>query len=152
MWVILIAGECSVPEIHESLEGIKVRMTQFVTTIITFVFTLICSVTSYMSKRFQNEVSQTDGHNLLPSVDPITEGEFRPPSPAPAFTEAVLLSCIMRKLGELEEKVSVLQAKPFEMPSEKDELLNAAVCRVDALEAELIVTKKVSSFNFLFIL
>ena len=28
------------------------------------------------------------------------------------------------------------------MPCEKEELLNAAVCRVDALEAELIATKK----------
>ncbi|XP_074569648.1 phosphatidylinositol/phosphatidylcholine transfer protein SFH8-like isoform X1 [Curcuma longa] len=135
-------GECSIPEIHESPEGVKVQMTQFIITIITFVFTLICSVTSFMSKRFRNEVSQTDGHNILPSVDTITEEEFRPPSPAPAFTEADLLSCVMRRLGELEEKVNVLQAKPFEMPSEKDELLNAAVCRVDALEAELIVTKK----------
>jgi len=31
------------------------------------------------------------------------------------------------------------------MPYEKEELLNAAVCRVDALEAELIATKKVWS-------
>ncbi|KAG6482937.1 hypothetical protein ZIOFF_055413 [Zingiber officinale] len=119
-------GECSIPEIPESSEGVKVRMTQFVITLIAFVFTMICSVTNYMSKRFQNEVSQTDGQNILPSVDTITEEEFRPPSPAPAFTEADLLSCVMRRLGELEEKVNVLQAKPFEMPSEKDELLNAA--------------------------
>ncbi|KAG0495469.1 hypothetical protein HPP92_000160 [Vanilla planifolia] len=28
------------------------------------------------------------------------------------------------------------------MPYDKEELLNAAVCRVDALEAELISTKK----------
>ncbi|KAI3912175.1 hypothetical protein MKW92_046543 [Papaver armeniacum] len=46
------------------------------------------------------------------------------------------------KLGELELKVDTLQAKPSEMPCEKEELLNAAVCRVDALEAELIATKK----------
>jgi hypothetical protein len=32
------------------------------------------------------------------------------------------------------------------MPFEKEELLNAAVRRVDALEAELISTKKVSLF------
>jgi hypothetical protein len=30
------------------------------------------------------------------------------------------------------------------MPCEKEELLNAAVYRVDALEAELIATKKVT--------
>ncbi|XP_059296894.1 phosphatidylinositol/phosphatidylcholine transfer protein SFH8-like isoform X1 [Lycium ferocissimum] len=68
--------------------------------------------------------------------------EFRPPSPTPAFTEAQLLSSVLKKLGELEDKVNTLQEKPSEMPYEKEELLNAAVCRVDALEAELIATKK----------
>lgn len=42
----------------------------------------------------------------------------------------------------LRKNVEALQAKPSEMPYEKEELLNAAVCRVDALEAELIATKK----------
>jgi hypothetical protein len=70
--------------------------------------------------------------------------EFRPPSPAPGFTEADLLSSVMKRLGELEEKVGTLQTKPFQMPCEKEELLNAAVYRVDALEAELIATKKVT--------
>ncbi|KAL0365547.1 UNVERIFIED_CONTAM: Phosphatidylinositol/phosphatidylcholine transfer protein SFH8 [Sesamum angustifolium] len=68
--------------------------------------------------------------------------EFRPPSPTPSFTEAELLSSVMKRLVELEEKVNTLQAKPSEMPYEKEELLNAAVYRVDALEAELIATKK----------
>ncbi|KAH9620664.1 hypothetical protein KSS87_021204 [Heliosperma pusillum] len=68
--------------------------------------------------------------------------EFRPPSPAPAYSEANLLSNVMKRLGELEEKVDTLQSKPSKMPYEKEELLNAAVCRVDALEAELIATKK----------
>ncbi|RWW32450.1 hypothetical protein GW17_00002873 [Ensete ventricosum] len=97
---------------------------------------------SCVSKRLQNEVSERDQHHPMFSVDPMGKEENRHPSPAPAFTEADLLSCLLRRLGELEEKVNVLQAKPSEMPSEKDELLNAAVCRVDALEAELIVTKK----------
>ncbi|MCL7043627.1 hypothetical protein MKW94_010108 [Papaver nudicaule] len=61
---------------------------------------------------------------------------------APGFANADLLSSVLKKLGDLEEKVFTLQSKPAEMPSEKEELLNAAVCRVDALEAELIATKK----------
>ncbi|GMI89752.1 hypothetical protein like AT2G21520 [Hibiscus trionum] len=69
--------------------------------------------------------------------------ETRPPSPAPPrFTEADLISSVIRRLGDLEEKVETLQSKRYEMPHEKEELLNAAVCRVDALEAELIATKK----------
>ncbi|KAK4274059.1 hypothetical protein QN277_017348 [Acacia crassicarpa] len=52
---------------------------------------------------------------------------------------------LLKRLSELEEKVETLQSKPFEMPSEKEELLNAVVCWVYALEAELIATKKVGS-------
>lgn len=86
------------------------------------------------------------GHDLNiseVSVDANEKEEFRPPSPSPSLTEVDLLSSVTKKLSELEEKVDTLQAKPSEMPYEKEELLHAAVCRVDALEAELIATKKV---------
>ncbi|CAN0875018.1 Phosphatidylinositol/phosphatidylcholine transfer protein SFH6 [Linum grandiflorum] len=49
---------------------------------------------------------------------------------------------IWSRLSELEQKLHILQTKPLEMPCEKEQLLNAAVCRVDGLEAELIATKK----------
>ncbi|MBA0738289.1 hypothetical protein Gogos_011671, partial [Gossypium gossypioides] len=75
-------------------------------------------------------------------VESTFKDETRPPSPAPRFTEVDLVSSVVRRLGDLEEKVEMLQSKRFEMPHEKEELLNAAVCRVDALEAELISTKK----------
>ncbi|KAJ7957783.1 Phosphatidylinositol/phosphatidylcholine transfer protein [Quillaja saponaria] len=75
-------------------------------------------------------------------VESTPKEDFCPPSPAPALAEAELLSYALTKLGELEEKVDVIQSKPFRMPYEKEELLNAAVYRVDALEAELISTKK----------
>lgn len=72
--------------------------------------------------------------------------EFRPPSPCRDFTERDVYTLVLKRLGELEEKISMLESKPCEMPSEKEELLHAAVRRVDALEAELIVTKKVCLF------
>jgi uncharacterized protein YlxW (UPF0749 family) len=53
-------------------------------------------------------------------------------------------SSTLTRLSELEKKVETLQNKLNVMPREKEELLNAAVCRVDALEAELINTKKVT--------
>ncbi|KAK8933950.1 hypothetical protein KSP39_PZI015817 [Platanthera zijinensis] len=52
-------------------------------------------------------------------------------------------SSVLGRIGELEKKVDILQTKPSEMPHEKEELLTAAMRRVDALEAELIATKKV---------
>lgn len=64
----------------------------------------------------------------------------------PSVLEAEVVSSVMKRLGELEDKVDTLNAKPSEMPYEKEELLNAAVCRVDALEAELIATKKVNTY------
>ncbi|KAF3974953.1 hypothetical protein CMV_001760 [Castanea mollissima] len=109
-------GTFSLPSMEKSPEGI---FTRFWAALVAFFVTLFTLV---HSKAFQED--------------------YRPPSPAPGFTEVDLLSSALKKLGELEEKVDMLQAKPFEMPYEKAELLNAAVCRVDALEAELIATKK----------
>ncbi|KAD0741468.1 hypothetical protein E3N88_43774 [Mikania micrantha] len=71
-----------------------------------------------------------------------TKEEFRPPSPTRLFQGAEIINSVLKRLGELEDKIDTLKEKPSEMPHEKEELLNAAVCRVDALEAELIATKK----------
>lgn len=97
-----------------------------------------------MTKKLPDSVSNS-GHNIPNlTLELTSEEEFRPPSPAPRLTEADLFSSVLKRVGELEEKVDSLQAKPFKMPHEKEELLNAAVYRVDALEAELIATKKVT--------
>ncbi|XP_058785353.1 phosphatidylinositol/phosphatidylcholine transfer protein SFH6-like [Vicia villosa] len=61
---------------------------------------------------------------------------------ATRLTEADLSSSTIKRLSELEEKVEKLESKLNMMPPEKEELLNAAVCRVDAVEAELIAAKK----------
>jgi len=106
----------------------------------------IRSLAGHVAKRLPN-TSSSELDISDATLDRVPE-DSRPPSPLPAFTEADLLSNMMKRLGELEEKVDTLQSKPNEMPYEKEELLNAAVCRVDALEAELIATKKV---NLLFL-
>ncbi|GKU89976.1 hypothetical protein SLEP1_g4042 [Rubroshorea leprosula] len=81
-----------------------------------------------------------------PNAESMHKEEFHdscPSSPTPRYTAAELVPSVLRRLDELEEKVEMLRSKPFEMPGEKEELLNAAIHRVDALEAELIATKKV---------
>lgn len=105
-------------------------------------FTLFHTVALRVTNKLPDRVDHDEN---IPQLAPgaTHKEDFRPPSPIPAFTEADLLSSVLKKLSELEEKVDTLQAKPSEMPYEKEELLNAAVCRVDALEAELIATKKV---------
>lgn len=105
------------------------------------IFALLRSLAFQISGKKLSIGSQNTAE--LSSLNKTANEENRPPSPIAKFTEAELLSNLMKRLGELEEKVDTLQSKPSEMPYEKEELLNAAVCRVDALEAELIATKKV---------
>ncbi|GAV65275.1 CRAL_TRIO domain-containing protein/CRAL_TRIO_N domain-containing protein [Cephalotus follicularis] len=61
--------------------------------------------------------------------------------PPPAISSAQYFAA-MKRLAELEERVSVLSMKPATMPAEKEEQLNNALSRVDALEQELMATKK----------
>jgi hypothetical protein len=106
-------------------------------------FTLFRSVAGCVMKQLPQNQSNHEQNIPAITVDATNKEEFRPPSPTPAYREADLMSSMLKRLGELEDKVDTLQSKPSEMPYEKEELLNAAVCRVDALEAELIATKKV---------
>jgi hypothetical protein len=113
-------------------------------------FAMLCSVPSKMARRISNQSGKHDDYHVEYPQEQECKEEFRPPSPAPSYTENDVISSMLRRLGELEDKVQVLETKPSEMPFEKEELLNAAVRRVDALEAELISTKKVSLFFSIF--
>lgn len=62
--------------------------------------------------------------------------------PGPAAPPAEY-AAVLKRLGELEEKVSAFGKKPAETTPEKEEILNAAVRRIGALETELEATKKV---------
>ena len=78
------------------------------------------------------------------SVDTIVKGQAHPHQLlAPAISSAEYFS-VMRCMAELEEKVNVLSMKPVSMPPEKEEMLNDAISRIDALEQEIMATKKVT--------
>jgi len=119
-------------------EGIRGHIFVAVMTFFMTFFTVFRSVAG----RVTNKLPETLPNCEQNTPDATDKEEFHPTSPTPSYTEAELLSSVLNKLGELEEKVTMLQSKPSEMPYEKEELLNAAVCRVDALEAELIATKQ----------
>ncbi|GFP85897.1 phosphatidylinositol/phosphatidylcholine transfer protein sfh8 [Phtheirospermum japonicum] len=130
------------PDSQKAQEKFHARlMTTLMTFFMTF-FLFFRSLSCRVTKKLPDASLQNEQINQEFSFDTSPKEEFRPPSPTPSFTEAELLSSVMKRLGELEEKVDTLQSKPSEMPCEKEELLNAAVYRVDALEAELIATKK----------
>ncbi|XP_037497444.1 phosphatidylinositol/phosphatidylcholine transfer protein SFH8 isoform X2 [Jatropha curcas] len=131
----------TLPNTPKTPEGIRVRIMVAVMAFFMTLLTLLRTLAVRVTKRLPYASSENDQNSPEHFLD-ATKEEFRPPSPTHAFTEADLLSSVLKRLGELEEKVDTLKAKPSEMPYEKEELLNAAVCRVDALEAELIATKK----------
>lgn len=130
---------------EKSPEGIFTRFWVALVAFFVTLFTLVHSKAFQVTRKLPDTVPDNSCNIPELTVQSNPKEDYRPPSPAPGFTEVDLLSSALKKLGELEEKVDMLQAKPFEMPYEKAELLNAAVCRVDALEAELIATKKVTT-------
>ncbi|CAL0305916.1 unnamed protein product [Lupinus luteus] len=127
------------PATLKSPEGIRTRIWIALTV---FLFTHFRSVACRVIKKLIVVSSNDDDSTTERTLD-TTNREVRPPSSTAADEEESLLPSMLKKrLDEVEEKVSTLQSKPCKMPYEKEELLNAAVRRVDALEAELIATKK----------
>ncbi|XP_057449347.1 phosphatidylinositol/phosphatidylcholine transfer protein SFH12-like isoform X2 [Lotus japonicus] len=52
---------------------------------------------------------------------------------------------VMKRMAELEEKMTTMNHQPATMPPEKEEMLNATISRADVLEKQLMDTKKVLS-------
>ncbi|XP_026659078.2 phosphatidylinositol/phosphatidylcholine transfer protein SFH3-like isoform X2 [Phoenix dactylifera] len=74
-------------------------------------------------------------------AETLVKGQMHQQLPA-STVSAAEYSSVMKRLRELEEKMSIVDMKPAEMPVEKEEELKAAVSRMNALEVELAATKK----------
>lgn len=122
------AGSCPLRNKSATLRGLKTQIVVWLTVLIVSLLSFLRSVPNIMTKRLTNQA--TCDHY---SADLSYQG----------YTGNGTLTSVLRRLGELEEKVQTLEVKPPQVPLEKEELLNAAVHRVDALEAELISMKKV---------
>ncbi|XP_061969470.1 phosphatidylinositol/phosphatidylcholine transfer protein SFH8-like isoform X2 [Populus nigra] len=133
-------GTPSLLSVEKISEGISARTWAVLVAVFITLLAFFRSMAFWKAKKHSASDSASDITDL--TFESAPKEEFRPPSPTPGFTEADLLSSVMKRLGELEQKVDTLQTTPFQMPCEKEELLHAAVYRVDALEAELIATKK----------
>ncbi|XP_022898609.1 phosphatidylinositol/phosphatidylcholine transfer protein SFH8-like isoform X2 [Olea europaea var. sylvestris] len=130
------------PDSQKAPEGLRARILTSLMAFFMTLFMLFRSLSCCLLKKVPDASSHQESTITENAFDTILKEEFRPPSPTPAFSEGEVLSSVLNRLGKLEEKVNALQTKPFVMPCEKEELLHAAVCRVEALEAELIATKK----------
>ncbi|KAJ8504286.1 hypothetical protein OPV22_005172 [Ensete ventricosum] len=118
-------GACNPSEIYRGPDGLSNNIFGGVVAFVMGVFTVL-----RVSRGMPKKVVDADIDCAKP-VEPAA-----PTVPVAEFSSA------LKRLGELEEKVSILSKKPPQMPSEKEEMLNAAVKRVDALETELAATKK----------
>ncbi|KAG8364342.1 hypothetical protein BUALT_Bualt19G0118900 [Buddleja alternifolia] len=125
------------PDSQKAPEGFCARLLASLMAVFMTLFLFFRTISSRVTKKLPEASTVPDL-----AFDSTMKEDLRPPSPTPSFIETELISSVVKRLGELEEKVNTLQSKPSEMPYEKEELLNAAVYRVDALEAELIATKK----------
>uniref|UniRef100_A0A0A9HII5 CRAL-TRIO domain-containing protein n=1 Tax=Arundo donax TaxID=35708 RepID=A0A0A9HII5_ARUDO len=121
------SGSFPLGNIPTTLRGLQTQIAAWFTALIVSLLTFLRSVLSIMTKRLPNRAVACDHRSA----------EF-----PQGYVENGTISYVLRRLGELEEKLQILEAKPPQVPFEKEELLNAAVCRVDALEAELISMKK----------
>lgn len=134
--LIHIAETSAPPAAEASPCGVPGRVWAVVLAFLALMHSVVFQFTQ---KLLPGSVSTSNANDDITS--PGTAGP--PPPPPPSFSNIDLISSVWKKLAELEDRVDMLQAKPHEMPYQKEELLNAAICRVDALEVELISTKKV---------
>lgn len=121
----------SVPS--KNREGFNIPVASGVMAVVMGIYTMLRVTRSTSKKNMSAAVNYSADTTIKSKV-------LQQEPPAPTLTAAEY-SKLMKRLGELEEKVSILSTKP-EMPPEKEEMLKAAVKRVDALEAELQITKR----------
>ncbi|TVU35405.1 hypothetical protein EJB05_17292 [Eragrostis curvula] len=121
------SGSFPLRNIATTWRALQARIAAWLTVLTVSLLAFLRSVPSIMTKRLTHQDITFHHHSA----------EF-----PRGHVENGALSFALRQLLELEEKVQVLEAKPPQVPFDKAELLNAAVCRVDALEAELISVKK----------
>ncbi|KAI3774794.1 hypothetical protein L1987_49356 [Smallanthus sonchifolius] len=111
------------------------QLLAFVMALMMGVMTLV-RMTRNMPKKITNATLYSTGF-----IEDYMVNKKKKQLQASTITTAEYLT-LMNRLAELEEKVIFLDNKPAELPPEKEELLNNALKRVDALETELAAVKK----------
>ncbi|WOL11747.1 phosphatidylinositol/phosphatidylcholine transfer protein SFH6-like [Canna indica] len=134
-------GAFSLLGTNETSSAIQGQNVTWLTAFVMAFCTLVFPATRTRTKKHHKRIKEFNVYNSKNPVDDIAEKEVHPVS-SDGFGEADYFPSVLKRLLDLEEKVKILEAKPSEMPFEKEELLNVALSRVDALEAELIATKK----------
>ncbi|KAI3809793.1 hypothetical protein L1987_19393 [Smallanthus sonchifolius] len=109
-------------------------------TLVMGIMTMVRMTNNMMPKRLTDATLYSSG--IHDDDDIVKKHKSRPYNgQLPAVSTAEYLAMVKR-MGELEEKVIILETQPIEMPPAKEDMLNKALSRVEALELELAATKK----------
>lgn len=134
---------------HDAYKAPDGFSTQIFTGVMALVMGIVTIIrlTRSMPKKF------TDA-NLYPGsvycVDAMIQGNpYGQQLQAPMLTGSEFLA-FMRRMAEMEDRMSILSHKSTGMPADKEDLLNAALTRIDNLEHELAATKKVPQYCSLY--
>ncbi|CAN1757221.1 Phosphatidylinositol/phosphatidylcholine transfer protein SFH12 [Linum perenne] len=111
----------------------------FVTGIVTMI-----KVSRNMPKKITNGTTYPGSVHCEEPMQRVMQQPIvnQPAVPTVAVSEFM---AVVKKMNEMEDKVTVLSNRPNLMPPEKEDLLNAALSRIDTLEEELAATKKVNN-------
>ncbi|KAL3515142.1 hypothetical protein ACH5RR_022044 [Cinchona calisaya] len=126
--------------VQDTCKGADGFSNQIFTGVMTFVMGIVTMVrmTRNMPRKITDATFYSNGS--VYGVESMIKGHAYE-LPAPSISSADYFT-MMKRMAELEDKMTVLVNKPQTMPPEKEEKLNNALSRVDALEQELASAKK----------
>ncbi|CAN4118057.1 unnamed protein product [Withania somnifera] len=126
----------SMHDISKSPEGFSNHLFTGVMTFVMGVVTMV-RMTRNMPRKLTDSTLLSSSLKGIDMIKPHAQ-EYRLSGPAISNNEYFSM---MKRMGELEEKVISLSNKPNSLPPEKEEMLNNVMSHVDKLEQELCATK-----------
>lgn len=123
---------------NSSHDGIGNQLFTGMMTLVMGVMTMV-RMTNNMPKRLTDATLYSIG---IHDDDDLAKKQPKSYHLSPPVVSASEYLSMVKRVGDLEEKVIVLNNKSNEMPPEKEEILNNALSRVEALEIELAATRK----------
>lgn len=127
-------------DISKSPDGFSNHLFTGVMTFVMGVVTMVRMTRNMPRKLTDSTLLSGSLKRVDMHVKPVHGQEYRLSGPAISNNEYFSM---MKRMGELEEKVISLSNKPSSLPPEKEEMLNNVMSHVDKLEQELCATKMV---------
>ncbi|WMV55103.1 hypothetical protein MTR67_048488 [Solanum verrucosum] len=125
-------------DISKSPDGFSNHLFTGVMTFVMGVVTMVRMTRNMPRKLTDSTLLSGSLKGVDMHVKPVHSQEYRLSGPAISNNEYFSM---MKRMGELEEKVISLSNKPSSLPPEKEEMLNNVMSHVDKLEQELCATK-----------